>query len=68
MTGGEAVWCDVVNVFGVTSVVVDVTLQANEDACTTGVQIGRPHSMIGVGKGGCISISVGGGVCDVDGP
>ena len=55
-------------VSGVTSAVVDVTLQANEDSCASGVQIGRPHSMIGVGKGGCISMSVLAGVFDVGGP
>ena len=49
---------------GVTSAVVDVTLHANEDACTSGVQIGRPHSMIG----GCTSMSVLAGVFDVGGP
>ena len=61
-------WCDVVSVSGVTSVVIDVTLHANEDACTSGVQMGRPHSMIGVGKGGCVSMSVLAGVFDVGGP
>ena len=56
------------SVSDVTSVVVDATLYAIEDACTSGVQIGRPHPMIGVGKGGCISMSVLAGVFDVDGP
>ena len=50
---------------GVTSAIVDVLLKANAEGCTIGVQIGRPHSMSGVGKGGCMSMSV---VADVDGP
>ena len=46
---------------------IGVTLDVNDDVCATGVHIGRPQSMIGVGRGGCISISVLAGVSDVGG-
>ena len=42
-------------------------LQVKDDVCAAGVHIGRPHSMIGVGRGECISMSVLAGVCDVGG-
>ena len=34
----------ILTVSGITSALVDVTMQANADVCTIGVQIGRPHS------------------------